>query len=205
MEPYQTSPIDTQLQQPWVKWALLAATVLMAIAAVALLYFAIAGYGTVHFEGIPADATVSLNGHTVTTTTLRLRPGIYQLAITSPTINPYESTLHVSLFQQTVSQPKPQPRDVNAIASSLIGAIPGTSIPPQLANVRWFENNTWVAGMLAPTDSILVMHYDASQKQWSVALSNNPGYPNNPSSLPTDVAAYVQPLLAGGDIAEGIH
>jgi hypothetical protein len=179
--------------------ALLVAASLMLAIAIILVFLTAWGYGTVRFTGLTSNAAIYVNGHKITVTTLKLRPGTYQLAITSPTINPYESTFHVDLSHQTtVSTPPLARRDINAIASSLIGAVPGTSIPPQLTNARWFENDTWVVGTLSPTDKLIVMHYDNTQKQWSVAFSNNPGYSEDLGSLPPAIATYVQPLLAGG-------
>lgn len=192
------------LQLKRVQPVLYLAAALMVLVSILLIAFTIIGYGTLQLANVPSSNSMSLNGHTIKPGTLKLRPGDYVLTVTAPSMAPFATTLHISLFRQTVEKPILQPRSTDAIASSLIGAIPGTSIPPHLANLQWFDGNMWVAGTLPPTDSVLVMKYNDSQQQWTVALCNNPGYPNDPTTLPSDVAAYIQPLLQTRDAAEGM-
>ncbi|MGH7142150.1 MAG: hypothetical protein ACREF5_01605 [Candidatus Saccharimonadales bacterium] len=158
------------------------------------IFLIVHGYSTVQLD-VPAGMSINVNNHTVTTHILKMRPGSYQIIISSPTITPYQGTLHVGLFGVTKYKPTLRQRNASAIASSVIGAV-GTAGSPQVVLIKWFDNNTWFVGLVAPEDIDLAMHYNSSQRQWSVGFynANSSGYPANLSSLPDNVAAYVQNL-----------
>lgn len=185
-------------QQRRVRMLSYLAMVSMLLISIILIVLTVNGYGTLHLEGIPATAAISINGHTTKATSLKLRPGSYQLIITSPATAPLASTINVSLWQQTTYKPALQIRSADAITRSLLGAIPNTSTAPRVARLRWFQSNTWLAGTLAPTDTVFVAHYDTRQQKWVIALCNAYGYPSSTDNLPSEVVSYVQPFLAGG-------
>jgi hypothetical protein len=164
----------------------------IAILCVCLIYLAITGYSTVKLS-LPNNVTVRINGHDVTNQLLKMRPGNYQIVVSSPIITPDQETLHVSLFRTTIYKPILEQRSINAIASSTIGAA-GPSGAPDPTFVRWFDNNTWVVGLVAPS-TYLALHYN-NQSQWVVGYYNNPGYPENLSTLPVSVATYIEQLEA---------
>lgn len=169
--------------------------VMAVFASIVLLFLTVAGYGHAKLIGIPANATVSINGHHVTATTLKMRPGSYQVLIFSPTLTPYQGTLHVGLLTTTQYKPSLSQRSPDAIASSILGAIPGSTLPPKFEKMLWFSDNTWLAGSLTPDDTVLALHYDGEQKQWVLAFCSATGYPNDTSVLPSSVASYVQSLI----------
>jgi hypothetical protein len=155
------------------------------------LFLTFAAQGTIQFNQLPSDATVSINGHRVVDSTVHLRAGNYQVAITSPRTTPFHDTLHVSLWHSLNYQPRLKSRNPDAIASSTIGAANGTATAPQLQQAQWFDDNTWLAGRLKASGNALALHYDSSHKQWSVGFYQAPGYPSDSTNLPADVAAYV--------------
>src|SRR5690348_13092602 len=98
METYPMSPLEQSLQRPSAHRLLSAATIVMVLIAAGLLFLTVKGYGTLQLQGIPANATVTLNGHTIQSNSLTLRPGDYRLVVTSPVITPYEHLVHVGLL-----------------------------------------------------------------------------------------------------------
>lgn len=167
----------------------------IAIAGIACVIFGVltfAGYGTLRFENLPASALVRINGRPVTTPTLELRPGSYQIAVTSPLIEPAYATVHISPFRTTSYRPAVQRRNPDEIASSTIGAIGGTA-PVNMFHVRWFDNNTWVAGTALPANTPLALHY--SGNAWTVAYIPAAGYTaTDLNALPKDVSAYIRQM-----------
>lgn len=169
----------------------IAAAVLISVV---LAVLAITGFGTLKLD-IPSGATASLNGHRITSSTLKLRPGSYQLAVSSPTTAPLQQTITVNLFRTTIYKPSLQPRQVDAIASSLLGALSGSTQAPHLIGVRWYANNTWLVALAMPGSAPLALHY-GSNHQWTIEYYLSAGYPDDTSGLPSDVAAYVNQLEA---------
>ena len=192
MEPLQP-PLARILQHRWTPRVIDLFATLVLLMAGLICYAAFAGYRTVQLGGLPVGATVLLNGHKVTSASVRLRPGDYDIVITSPTTAPYDATMSVGWLHDITYRPTLTQRSINAIAGTLLGATPETSIAPQLNHLRWFDDNTWAAGLLTPTDTVFVTHYDATKQQWLIAYCDDPAYPNDITALPADVAAYVQP------------
>lgn len=191
------SPLVELLQQPRVRAVLYVAMVCMVALATFLVVLTVNGYGTLQLTGAPTNATVSINGHNATTTSLSLRPGSYQVVVTSPTLESSAGTVSVPLWGKATYTPKLQARSANSIARSLLGAEPRTAIAPAFDSSQWFQNDTWLAGTLAPTRTVLVAHYDSEQKKWVLVFCNADGYPDDTSTLPADIAAYIAPSLTG--------
>lgn len=171
------------------------AGVLAAIASATLIFLTVAGYGTLQLENIPAGTVVRLNGNVIPTTSLRLRPGNYRVGIISPITAPYEGVVHISLFRRTAYRPRLDQRDVDAIASSVLGAVPNTSQTPQFQTSEWFDNNTWLAGSFTPSGIIAVFQYDSHQK-WTLAFCSDDSCPQDQTKLPANIIGYVQMLMA---------
>lgn len=195
MEDYQQSLALSLVHDKQMSLLFRLGIIIAAFGSIVLLFLTVAGYGYAKFIGIPAHATVSINGHHIATTMLKMRPGSYQVLISSPTLTPYQGTLHIGLFTTTQYKPSLSQRSADAIASSVLGAIPGSTLPPKFEKVLWFNNNAWLAGSLAPEDIILALHYNSVQQQWVLDFCSATGYPNDTSALPSSVATYVQSLI----------
>lgn len=166
----------------------------MGLACVGFVILLAKGYGTVHFDRLPQGATIRINGNTVTQATVRLRPGTYTIAIATPTTAPFQGSLHITLFHTLHYQPRLARRDPNAIASSVIGAV-GSTAPVDIYHLRWFNNDTWIAGTVQPGNAGVALQYTGSQ--WKVAFLSVPGYPQDLAKLPTPVGTYVRGLHTG--------
>ncbi len=173
---------------------LLNALIGLTIAAIfVLLFLTFAGYGTVQLQAAPGDVITTINGHRITQSNLKLRPGDYTVIATSPRFMPDQQALHVSMIKHSMYKPVLLPRDPNAITSSVIGAVPGGSQAPQLVQARWFDNQTWLAGHVVSSGPI-ALKYDSGKRQWSVGYFAARNYPSSLGSLPSDVSAYIQQL-----------
>ncbi len=169
-------------------------TVLVVIVCAGLIFLSITGYSTVKLS-LPSNATIHINGHTVSDKSIRMLPGSYQVIVSSPTIRPYQGTLSVGLFQTIIYRPSLEQRDPETIASSLLGGS-GQSGALQFGLVQWFDNDTWVVGLIGPSNTCLAAHFDVSQNQWVIGYYNGGGYPDALTLLPSSVAAYVEQLEA---------
>ena len=169
--------------------------IILALACSMFFFLLIAGKGTIHLRNMPSGALVQLNGHTVSSTSIKVRPGTYQITIVSPVTTPYYAALHVNILQTISYLPTLQARSPDAIASSILGAT-SSSAAPHLLQVRWFNANAWLVGFVASDDLPIALHYNTSNKSWSVAFYQANGYPSSITTLPSNVAAYVQQLEA---------
>lgn len=170
--------------------------VLVAIATVLSLAAAIFGYGTIHIN-TPAGTTVKINNKAAPSkASINVRPGDYQAVISSPTTDPYQTTLHVGLFSTTTLSPKLTQRNPNAIVDATVGAGPFSGAP-QLIYSKWLVGNTWLVGAFMPGPTIVALHLDTSNNQWTVGFyTGSTSYPHDISSLPTDVTAAIHDLEA---------
>ena len=164
----------------------------LAVLCVWLIFLIFAGYGTIRLN-LPANTTVRINGHVVTARTLQLRPGNYQIIVSSPVITPYQGTIQAGLFGVNNYTPHLNQRNPNAIASSVLGG-DGQFGSLQLGLVQWFNNNSWVVGLITPGGADLAMRYNSTQNQWLVGFYDEPGYTYNLTTLPANVAAYIEHL-----------
>jgi hypothetical protein len=160
-----------------------------------LIFLTISGYGSLQLD-LPNNVSVLINNHVITSNSFKMRPGNYQIIVTSPLINPYEENLNIGLFRTTVFKPNLQQRSANAIASSVIGAIGTGGGAPQPGPVQWFNNNTWFVGVVSPGPLYLAMYYDNTQQQWAVGYYDVAGYPSDLSKIPVNVATYIENLEA---------
>ena len=162
------------------------------------IYLLDSNHSTVNLNNLPADATIRVNGHTVNGRSVQLRPGSYEISVSSPTTMPYIGTLSIGRLQMVDFKPSLTQRSANAIASAAIGTEVGsnTSEVAQLTQIRWFSNNTWLVGLLQSGTTELALQYDSAKKTWDVRYYGGGGYPHDASSLPADVAAYVNVLEA---------
>jgi hypothetical protein len=194
MEPsayYQSAPATGNSQN------LLIVVAIGILAAVSILFIVLSfvGYGTLKID-MPAGTEIQINGHSVhPTASLKMVPGTYEVIVSSPTVNPYVGTVGVGLFKTTTLNPKLQLRSPAAVTSSLLGGV-GASGAPQPVHTKWFDNNTWLAGVIVPGNADFAFHYDSAQSKWTVSFYNGGGYPDNTSALPANVASYVQTLEA---------
>ena len=172
------------------------ASILCAAVSAVLLFLVIAGYGTLQLEGVPSGASVRINGNMTSQTLLTLRPGNYDIGIASSTEAPFEGTVHISLFRRKVYRPEFNRRNINAIASSVLGAVPNTSQTPQFQQSQWFENNLWLAGSFNPSNIVAAFQYDSHTQKWALAFCSDDSCPRDQAKLPPDVSSYVQSLLA---------
>lgn len=171
---------------------LLIALVLIFCAALWLLSFT--DYGQLRLVNIPRSATIRINDHAVSSTSLRLRAGTYAISVSSPFIEPFEGSVHIGMFQTKTLQPRLNPRATDAIFSSTLGAVVGSSAMPHANQARYFDGNTWVVGLLVPGGIEVAIHYNQTSAQWVVGFCSgtSSGYPSDLSQLPADVAAYVK-------------
>ncbi len=167
--------------------------ILVIISAIYIL-LTYTGYSKVSFV-VPNGSTVNINGHLISANNLRMVPGKYNVVVSSPTINPYQSVLNVGVYQTIIFKPLVNQRSPESIASSLLGGA-GQSGALQFGLVRWFDNSTWVAGLVGPNEAGLALQYDGAQAQWKVAYYNGGGYPEDLTKIPTPVAAYIEQLEA---------
>jgi hypothetical protein len=168
--------------------------VVMAILCAWLIFLTFTGYGTVKLN-LPTNVTTRVNGHIVTAHSLKMRPGNYQIIVSSPTITPYQGTLQVGLFQTINYSLRLTQRSADAIAGSVIGG-DGQTGNIQLGLVEWFNNNSWVVGLVSPGDTDLALHYNSTQNQWVVGYYNASGYTADLTALPANVANYIEQLEA---------
>jgi len=168
--------------------------IVMTILCVWLIFLAFVGFGTIKFN-LPRNVTISINGHTVVARTLKMRPGSYQIIVSSPTITPYQGILQVSLFQTVNYSLRLTQRSANAIASSVVGG-DGQTGNIQLGFTEWFNNNSWVVGTVSPGYTDLALHYSSIQNRWVVGYYNASGYTANLTALPANVANYIGQLEA---------
>lgn len=160
-------------------------------------FLSIAGFGTLDLNKLPKDASVRINGHSATGRSVRLRPGSYDVMVSSPYITPYQTSLDIPLLGTVTFNPTLQPRSPSAIFSSLFGAALSTSIPPDPANVEWLDDNTWLVASLNPGGVVAAAHFDSVTKQWIIGYcSNGQTYPHDATKLPADVKNYVGQLEA---------
>lgn len=195
-QPYASPPTAKQLPT----FLFTAVAILLTIICAVLIFLTIAGYGTVKLINVPANASTTINGHMVQGTTIKMRPGNYQIIISSPLITPYQGVLKVKLFTTNTFHPTLAPRNMDAIASSLIGSV-NSAGSPQFTQTKWFNNNTWLVGLVGPDDLDLAIDYDSATNKWSVGYYNGGGYPNSLTPLPANVANYITTLetnYAGG-------
>lgn len=195
MEDYSVQPYQVQSPDKLIRTILNVCIAVGAVLCAVFIFLAVAGFGHAAISGIPSNATVAINGHRVTATPIKMRPGNYQISVTSPTIESYQGTLHISLLATTQFKPTLLPRDANSVASSTLGAVPNSTLVPKFDTVQYFPDN-WIAGKLTPDGTVLALHYDETHKSWTVAYCNAPSYPQSISSMPSAVGAYVQSLLA---------
>lgn len=198
MEQYRQFPAMgiSPARQKWMPMLIYAAIFLIATASAVLIFLTITGYGTLQIEGLPAGAVVRLNGNPVPAAPIKLRPGNYQIGIWSPTTAPYEDTAHIGVFRRTVYRPKFDQRNGNAIAGSVLGAVPNTSQTPQFQQSQWFENGSWLAGSFTPSNIVATFQYDNHAQQWTLVYCSDESCPHDQSKLPEAVAAYIQTLMA---------
>ena len=168
--------------------------VILALACVIIVFLIINGYGSLDIK-IPSNATITINTHVVKAGSLRIRPGTYQVIVSSPTTTPLETTVKVNLFNTTVYQPRLEQRNANAIASSLLGGTDSVATV-NISLAQWFNNNTWVAALVVPSDLGLVLHYDTTTNQWDIVYYPDDNYPADLTKLPANVATYVGQLEA---------
>lgn len=196
MEPDHSYYTDEVTRSKRLRFMLDVLIVLLVLLCAGLVWILLFGYGSVRIAGLPAGATVTVNGRIVTEKTLKLRPGTYTVGVSSPLITPLSSTVTVPLLRTITYTPHTIRRSPDAIASSVIGTMPGTSEAVQLADTQWFSNDTWVAGK-SSDGYVLALHYDSSQKHWTVAYYNAvASYPTDLSTLPDAISVYVQQLEA---------
>ncbi|HSX23979.1 MAG TPA: hypothetical protein VLE74_02655 [Candidatus Saccharimonadales bacterium] len=182
-----------------IKMLLTGLAALLAAGSALLVLLIFVGYGRLQLN-VPRSAAVTINGQAVKETELKLRPGEYNLIVSSPLISPYQATVKVGLFRTVRFGPQLRQRDASAIASALIGAV-GSAGPPDLLVPRWFANNAWLVGVVVPGNADLAARYDSAAGKWVVGYYNGGGYPTDLSSLPADVSAYIKYLetnYAGG-------
>jgi len=168
----------------------------VGLACAASIILLVKGYGVVRFESLPYGSVVRINGNNVTAATVRLRPGTYTLTIATPTTAPFQGSLHISLFHTLQYHPQLTRRDPNAIASSVIGAV-DSSAPVDMYHVRWFNNDTWIAGTVQPGNAGIALQYTGDQ--WQAAYLSAPDYPHDLTKLPAPVSAYIRGLSTGYD------
>ncbi len=189
MPPYATTPSSQTLRRT--------IDVIVVGAALLCLWLIVLtkiGYGHVTFA-LPDGAQLQVNGHVVNAHTVKMRSGTYQIVVKTPMYQEYEGTLAVKDFQHQLFQPSLQPRSVNAIASSVVGAF-GTYGPPDLGRVAWFDNDTWLAAIMGPGSAQgLVLHFVNGEWQMAYAQGSN-GYPSDLAKLPGNVSTYMQKIEA---------
>ena len=174
-----------------VSLATMAAIVLSAIFLLLFLF----GYGHITFTSVP-NQSAYINGHKVTQKSTKLRPGTYDVTVLTPNYESVHTKVKVSLFQTKEVAPKRVSRGLDDIAAAALGSN-GFYGPPELSDARWFQNNSWLVGIVGPGSSTpAAFYYDHGT--WNIKYFDASGYPSDVSKLPIDVATYLQKLTVSG-------
>ena len=165
--------------------------IVAAIVSVVCIVLYFVGYGQLKYQG-NSNQTLYINGYSVDESTVKLRPAVYDIVIQSPRHKSVHTKLRIGLFQTKVYDPVMTNRNPNDIAGAALGSY-GYYGPPGLSNVEWFEQDTWLAGIVGPgSPTPAAFHY--KDGSWTVAYFKGTGYPSGYDALPGDVAAYVASL-----------
>lgn len=151
-----------------------------------LLYFF--GYGTLRLD-LSSNQAVYINGNRVTERSVRLRPGSYEIMITSPRYKLVNEKVRINAFLSRTYRPELSDRSPDDIAAAALGSF-GLYGPPGMTDVRWFDDDTWAAGIVGPGSAApIALHY--VENSWTVAYFDTRGYPKDLSALPAPVAQYL--------------
>ncbi len=158
---------------------------LISICLFGLLFF---GYGNLRIV-VPSNFRVQVNGHDVNDSKLKLRFGSYNISALSPSYKLDNQKVRVPLFGTAVYKPSFEPRDAGSILTSTI-VVDGAFGKPELTNIKWFDNNLWIAGQLILSGNFIALHYQ--NNSWRVMYYQAGGdYSNDISQLPQNIAKYI--------------
>lgn len=166
--------------------------VLTALLCIWLLVLRFAGYGTLHLDKLPPNTTVQINAVTVHKNSLKLRPGLYTISVTSPKYYTSYETVRISLFGTRVYTPKQTVRTTSSIANAALGAV-GVVGAPEGVGLQWFDNDTWTVMNIGPgTPSVLAAHYQDGR--WTRVYKSHSS--DSSTQLPAEVLNAVINLEA---------
>lgn len=168
--------------------------VVFIVIALFLLLLTLFGYGKLQVT-VPPGSTITVNGHVLNDTSVRLRPGSYDVVVTHYSKETSRTKASIKLLSTTNVAPALTPKDPSALVASLIGSYGGYGIPV-VTGAKWFEGNTWIAASVGPgSSSQIALHYQ--DQSWHVAYFNGLlGYPNDLSVLPEAVANHIRTQVA---------
>ena len=147
------------------------------------------GKGQVNYTP-PSGGQLYINQTAVEKLPVKLRPGSYEFKVVSPRYTTVRQTVRVWPFQTVKFEPALQKRNLDNILSSAIGAY-GLYGPPSAGDMKWFKNDTWLAGSIGPgSSSSIALQYVAGE--WKVRYFDFTGYADDLSKIPADIAAYVK-------------
>ena len=175
------------------RWLPLSIVVLLVLSFI-FVVLGLFGYSRLTVN-VPAGDILKLNGRVYHNGTWRIHSGDYRISIISPVNTVVDQKFSIAPFQsKTITESSIPKRDPSAIVNSVIGAYSGYGAA-KLYSAKFFQNNTWLAGLLEPGASQPVaLHYQ--NNSWSMIYYGDPGYSHDTSALPGDVRDYVNQLLA---------
>ena len=188
-------PFTTPTGQSDQRKLLVRINIILAIVCAALIVLALAGTGKVVVD-LPSDTKVTLNGHSIDpSATKKIRHGTYTLTVKSPIFVTTEQQVHVGAFKTTtILEDSLKKRDVTDILTSVMPAS-GFYGTPSFTSTKWFTNNTWLVGVVGPGSAgFAALHY--ANGGWTVPYYTDPGFSQDYSVMPADVAAYLKGLHA---------
>lgn len=156
-----------------------------------ILYFV--GYGKFSYQLSETDRLYINNNYVnddlIKNGELSLRPGTYAVRLQSSKYTTSDEQVRIGWFSTLQYEPKSTERQPNQIASAALGAT-GTTGPPTLTGTRWFQDDSWVAGLVGPS-SATPAAFEYVNGEWIVRYLEANGYESNEQDLPSDVAKYI--------------
>lgn len=168
--------------------------VVLVVISMVLVLLTLFGYGTLKVSA-PAGSVVTVNGHTLKDTSVKLRPGTYDVVVAQYAKEPSRTKVSIKLLGTSTVAPAMTQKDPSALVASLIGSYGGYGIPV-VTGAKWFEGNTWMAATVGPGGSSqIALHY--VDQQWKIAYFDGLlGYPSDKNTLPEAVANHLEEQAA---------
>ena len=168
--------------------------VVFVVVSVVLVLLTFFGYGTLKVVA-PAGSVITVNGHVLKNTTVKLRPGTYDVVVTQYAKEPSRAKVSIKLLGTSTTAPAMTQKDPSALVASVIGSYGGYGVPI-VTGAKWFEGNTWMAATVGPGGSSqIALHY--VDQEWKIAYFDGLlGYPQALGELPEAVASHLKEQAA---------
>jgi hypothetical protein len=169
--------------------------ILCAFLALVGVGLAVFGFGTIQ-DNTTNKFQLYVNGHHIASHTIKVRPGTYEVEVTSARYATSRKTIKVGLFGTTKVYNSTHPRDLDQLIRSVIAAY-GSYGPPELNGAHWLESGTWLVGYVGPGSAApIALKY--TNDGWQVGYFTMTGYPHDLKILPSSVAAALESYTLHG-------